>query len=966
MPTNSYKLISAGVKTKEIDNSGIPAPIEEIGPVIIGRAQRGPSMRPVKVNSYSDFVEYFGEPSQNSDFSDVWRDNIVVGPSYGSLAAQASLLNKNALTFIRLLGTQHPEASTAGYAGWNYGSISATETGGAYGLFLFPSASGNGAATYPNQVVATGTLAAIFYCTGSVSLSGSLYEEPTPGVATTGTAGLILSDANKNLCIMIKDQSGNLVEKGTFNFDPTSDKFIRKVFNTNPVQVNSSLFSTPKTYFLGETFEDFINNSSEMAPARTAAKYVGLVLALKNNSTSDELSSRRIPSQHARTGWFVSQHLGTPNTFNYDNLQKLFKIHAFDSGEWAQGNIKISIRNVRASQNEIDRYGTFDVLVRRINDSDSNLIILEQFNGCNLNPNSQNYIAKLIGDKYTTYSTTELRNIEIGQYDNRSKFIRVEMDSGVDAGVITPECLPFGVYGPVKFKNASFSSASVGMSGSRFGTFETPNSQYLAAFLLGSSSIANSMLVGPETRAHNSVVNFGSGSFATIKTASIVFPYPRLRGSTASGTLRQPTDAFWGVYTDDSSNKFSYAVKDLVRCMPLGVDSFSPDSNEGTDYSWRFTLDDLVYNGSSNDIAYTSGSRVAGTSITAATSYNTILTASYNSFTTLLAGGFDGLDIKEIEPFNNTDMAGATAKTNYAYNTIQRAILMLSHPEDSEFSDAAIPGVSTPGLTRQLLEVCAERGSALAIIDLENDFIPRSENSSDFSSRLPNLNSAISSLKQRALNTTYGATYFPWVQGLDITTNNLIWVPPSVVMLGVFAYNDRVGYPHTAPAGFNRGGLSDGHGGIPVTNVSLKLLEKERDKLYEANINPIAKISDKIVVWGQKTLQIKQSALDRINVRRGILHIRRQFAKIAETLVFEQNVSETWKEFKNRAIPILDDIVAKLGLEEYKLIMDSTTNTPDLRDRNIIYAKVYLKPTKTAEFAFLDFFISNSGVAFAE
>lgn len=963
----SFKTISPGVQIRILDNSGVPANLEEIGPVVIGRAQRGPANRPVRVSSYSEFVDYFGESTQGTDLVDVWRDNVVVGPSYGALAAQASLANKNALTFIRLLGTQHPDAVAAGYAGWSAGSISNVGTGGAYGLFLFPSSSGNGAAAYPNQVVATGTLAAIWYLTsGTLALSGNFYEEPAGGPATTGTAGLILSDADKRFCVMIKNSSGVTTEKVTFDFTPSSDRFIRKVFNTNPTVTNSSLFATTKNYFLGETFEDFINNSEEMTAVRSATKLVGVVMALKNNDTSDELSSRKIPAQHARTGWFFAQDFGTPTQFEVDGAQKLFKIHAFDSGEWAQGHIKVSLRNIRVSQNEIDRYGTFDVLVRKIDDSDSNLVIYEQFNGCNLNPASNDYIAKKIGDKYTTYSTTELRNIEIGQFDNQSKYIRVEMDSSVDQGVVTPEALPFGVYGPVKFRNLSFSSASVGLVGSRFGQPTNPESAFTAAFLLASSSIAESMLVGPGTRKDNASVNFGSGSFATIKTASVIFPYPRLRGSSLSGTLRQSSDAFWGVYTDDVSSKFAASIKDVVRCLPLGVDSFIPSTAEGTDYAWKFSLDDLVYAGSSSDANYTSGSRQAGTSISAVTSYNTVLTGGWNAFTTLLAGGFDGFDIKEIEPLNNTDMAGATAKTSYAYNTIQRAIQLLQFKEDTDFNVAAVPGVNVPGLTRQLIEVCAERGDALAVIDLENDYVPSSENSSAFSSRLPNVSSAIASLKTRALNTNYAAAYFPWVQGRDPITNNIMWMPPSVVALGAYAYNDRVGAPHQAPAGFNRAALSEGHAGIPVINVSYKLLEKDRDRLYQANINPIAVLEKTVVIMGQKTLQIKASALDRINVQRGILDIRKKFSKIATKLVFEPNDSDTWRRFKNQAEPILDDIVAKLGLEDYLLVMDSRTNTPDLRDRNIIYGKVFLKPTKTAEFFQLEFNITNSGAAFAE
>lgn len=971
MGSSKYKLVSPGVQIKEIDNSQVPAELQDAGPVVIGRAQRGPAMRPVRVNSYSEFIEYFGNSSTNNVTNDVWRENVILGPSYGALAAEASLANKNSLTFIRLLGTEHAEAASAGKAGWKVGALDGTaREGGAFGLFIFPSGSypvGSsnelpGGVTF-DDLVSTGTLAAVWYLqTGSIALKGRLYA--TSDDTQTGTAGLFLSNDKKEFRVLIKNENGVNVEDITFNFTPSEDKFARKVFNTNPTLVNSNVYNTTKNYFLGETFEDFIINSDEMASLRAAPQWVGVILALKNQATGDDLASRQLPSQNSRTGWYFSQDVGNYSTFEVDNTQKLFRFHSLDSGEWNQANIKISIKNVRESQNEFDRYGSFDVIVRKINDSDNAPEILEYFNDCNLNPSSDSYIAKKIGDKYVVYSTTEERNLEYGEFDNRSKFIRVEMNESVALGATTQELLPFGVYGPVKFKNFAFSSGSIGLVGSRFGKFTNVESQFTAAFAMGSGSLPDNMWHNYAQYSTGSV-NFG-GAASSIKTASVVIPYPRLRMSTLTGALITPTNAYFGVFTDDSNDKFSYAVRDLVKILPAGVDSFGPQESEGTDYAWKFTLDDLKFvAGSTTDVEWSSGSRQLGTSLTAAGSYTSPLTGNFNSFTTLLAGGFDGFDVKEIEPIRNSGLLNKNSKTSYAYNTVNRAIEILRHPEDVEFETAVVPGVTNVGLTKKLIDVCSERGDALAIIDLEDDFEARSESTNTLAQRRANVKNAISSLKTRGLNTNYACAYFPWVQVRDSETGVLIYVPPSVVALGAFAYNDKVAGPHIAPAGFNRGSMTLGHSGLVVQNVSYKLLSKERDDLYKVNINPIAVLQNEVVIMGQKTLQVTASALDRINVRRGLLQLKRQFSKIASRLIFEPNINATWDRFVGQARPILDDLKARLGLDDYKLVLDATTTTADLRDRNIIYGKVFLKPVKAAEYFLLDFNITSSGASFA-
>ena len=168
-----------------------------------------------------------------------------------------------------------------------------------------------------------------------------------------------------------------------------------------------------------------------------------------------------------------------------------------------------------------------------------------------------------------------------------------------------------------------------------------------------------------------------------------------------------------------------------------------------------------------------------------------------------------------------------------------------------------------------------------------------------------------------------------------------------------------------APAGFTRGGLTGGAGGLPVSQVRMRLNSKQRDKLYEANINPIAQFpSEGIVVFGQKTLQVTPSALDRINVRRLMIFLKKEISRMASTVLFDQNVQVTWSRFLSEAEPFLGSVKTRFGLSEYKIVLDETTTTPELVDRNIVYAKVFLKPARSIEFIAIDFVITNTGASF--
>jgi phage tail sheath protein FI len=270
-----------------------------------------------------------------------------------------------------------------------------------------------------------------------------------------------------------------------------------------------------------------------------------------------------------------------------------------------------------------------------------------------------------------------------------------------------------------------------------------------------------------------------------------------------------------------------------------------------------------------------------------------VLNAKINRFTSPLFGGSDGVDITERNPFGNHKLTGSpTETTNYVFYTLRRAIRTIADPEVVSMNAASVPGILNSEITKYLIDTCETRADALAVIDVADGFDPREESSSDAASRKGVLNTVLSSHKARNLNSSYGAAYYPWVKVRDDQTGTIVTMPPSVVALGVLANTERAADVWFAPAGFNRGGLSQGAGGLTVVGVEQKLTSRNRDDLYDVNINPIASFpAEGIVVFGQKTLQATPSALDRINVRRLMIFVKRGISRIASATLFQPNVT---------------------------------------------------------------------------
>jgi len=317
--------------------------------------------------------------------------------------------------------------------------------------------------------------------------------------------------------------------------------------------------------------------------------------------------------------------------------------------------------------------------------------------------------------------------------------------------------------------------------------------------------------------------------------------------------------------------------------------------------------------------------------------------------------GFDGYNPatpyftgNEIATTNTQgfDCATSTSSGSIAY---KRAINAVSNPDEFDINLLVTPGIihrlhST--VTNHAINKVESRADALYVMD-----------SAAYDDSVQTVTNTV-----QDMDTNYVATYYPWVQVPDSTRNNKpVWVPTSVVLPGVIAFNDKVAHEWFAPAGLNRGGLTN------VLQAKTRLTHAERDELYEGRVNPIASFPGQgAVVFGQKTLQSKPSALDRVNVRRLLIALRKFIASTSRYLVFEQNTMATRNRFLNVVNPYLEQVQQNSGLSAFRVVMDDTNNTPDVIDRNQLVGQIFIQPTRTAEFIVLDFVVQPTGATFPE
>ena len=295
---------------------------------------------------------------------------------------------------------------------------------------------------------------------------------------------------------------------------------------------------------------------------------------------------------------------------------------------------------------------------------------------------------------------------------------------------------------------------------------------------------------------------------------------------------------------------------------------------------------------------------------------------------------------KYYNNINSVDTQGLVAD-NYT-----DAINLLANKDDYRYNIITTPGLiydNTPTPLNSLVSNIENRGDAIIVMDLVN-----------YNSTVVGATTTAASV-----DSSYVASYWPWVQITDPDSGQLVWVPASTMMPGVYANNDRTSEAWFAPAGINRGGLGN------VRQAERKLTQANRDTLYTGKVNPIATFPGRgVVVFGQKTLQTQASALDRVNVRRLLIELKGYISQISDNLVFEQNTAATRNQFLSQVNPYLESVQQRQGLYAFKVVMDDSNNTADVIDRNQLVGAIYIQPTKTAEFIYLDFNILPTGATF--
>ena len=327
---------------------------------------------------------------------------------------------------------------------------------------------------------------------------------------------------------------------------------------------------------------------------------------------------------------------------------------------------------------------------------------------------------------------------------------------------------------------------------------------------------------------------------------------------------------------------------------------------------------------------------------------------SQRKFALPFQGGFDGMNPAIVKntgaSITSTNTMGFDCSTATTMGTkvFKKAINAVSNPDEFDINLLVTPGI-VHGLhskvTARAMNMVEERGDAFYVMD-----------ASIYGESIATMTSRVTTL-----DTNYAATYYPWVKIVDSGTSLPVWVPPSVVLPGVIAYTDQVSHEWFAPAGLNRGGLTS------VVEAQTRLTHAERDDLYEERVNPIASFPGQgVCVWGQKTLQAKPSALDRVNVRRLLIRLKKFIASSSRYLLFEQNTAGTRNRFLNIVNPFLDSVQANSGLSAFRVVMDESNNTPDVIDRNRLVGQIYIQPTRTAEFIVLDFVVLPTGATFPE
>ena len=1034
MPVQTFR--SPNFFDREIDLSAT-APVGPTGvPAgIIGTSNKGPAFIPVTVGDFNQFIAKFGNLDPNR---------------YGPYAVNTFLANRNALTFLRVLGAGANASGTdinraadtgrvlnagfhldgaavSGDAGSRYNNVvqflvaqHALRPEEPYGQADFT----DNDSFVPGSTVVNLVRGVIIPASGSRVMIASM-DADLASANITALHDMGQADVNGNFKLIVSSSLGSAFYSDdgnpgchivTASLDPSATNYFVKVLNTDPKN-----FVSMQHLVYGDFAVD-----DEIATVGTIGGTIGQVVGLlegANVSSAVTVSNDTYTAApyHDKTvfrstfGAFDTRYQ-TPTTPSFISQPfgktefDLFTVEALDDGAYANNLYKVSIANLQASTDASNKYGTFSVQVRDWNDTDINPNILEQFNNCTLDPNASNYVANVIGDRKLFYNfdaedPNERRIIAAGKYPNNSSYVRIVMADAVDRGQVPATCLPFG------FRGASVLKTNDNLADT------TPSTPRLAGYLTGSAATSLIKAIVPPIPFRSKVTKGTrpqTGWFGKPGTTEVTI------NTMYWGTKFERNDIPLNPNVETSPNNF---LNSLTKFQGLALlDTVVTGSGADTFNDNKFTLSKVAFpNGSLTDLTssvettmlgaayvrnavvdssqYTiNDSAFGGNRITFATLLGKGTPAQFNrfadftKFTTFMQGGFDGTNFLDIDAERMNDKStsfeenpltleaggaytayvpagfstnqNGTGQQNSTVSSYIAAINIMTDPLEINHNILAIPGIREPFITDYAANAVKAYGLAYDIMDVERfdengyRLFDATVNANGTPAR-PDVNQTAAGVDTRGIDNNYVGVYFPDVIITDATNNKRVKVPASIAALGALGFNDRVGYPWFAPAGFNRASLDF------VNNVEVRLTAGDRDTLYDARINPIATFPRQgFAIFGQKTMQIRKSALDRVNVRRLILEVKRIIMGIAQGLEFEQNTPAVWNKFVSQSSLQLGLIQAQQGIEAFQVIMNETNNSDQDMQLNKLNGRVIVVPTRVIEFVAIDFVITNSGISF--
>ena len=757
------------------------------------------------------------------------------------------------------------------------------------------------------------------------------------------------------------------------SFDPTSPSYISKVLNTDPTKIEECghyLYShwdiDPS---VAKPSNDGLSRSSELFTHGDNADYVNMIGFLMPGAGATDYDNFESRFQTAKTPWIVSQffskagdNLPRPASESAGEAYKLFRLHSLDDGEVSNSQYRLLVENVRYSG--LNKFGAFDMSLERYDSDPISGQPVLSWKNLSLDASDRNFIGRVIGDKHIYFDfdrdEDKQRLVENGQYAQKNKLVRVELSEELLRGEVPVEAIPAGFQGHAH-------------------VFTSQDDNFV-------EPAANNLAVADRvfTNADDSDVT------QTLSKAQVLpLDFVKSINRKVAGELESDDDLAWGVKLSSRKNSFDSSKELVEQEFNRSIYSWtkfypkhgsSPvlrdEDNVGDYQNSMFSLEKIIipsksivddaivswdgaeYQRDAASVTPASGARYVNLAKDAAGG-----NARYLKFRCLFQGGFDGVNIfdKNKAEFTGTaslregaDETGSSKFTGPTISAYKKAIDVLSDKSATEFQLLAIPGQRASEVTDYAITACEERFDAMFIMDIAMKDMLGTPIEDDLVE--PGVRNTIKDFENRNLNTSFAAAYFPDVLMARPSDRAPIVVPPSVGMLGVMSRNDSIADPWFAPAGLSRGRLSAIDSNV---NMNRDLL----DELYDADINPIyvpAGRAGEVYAFGQKTLLQDQSALDRINVRRLLIDLRRKVRKVGEKLLFEPNRESTLVRFSSLVEPIMANVQQRRGVTRYKVQIDTTTTTQNDIENNTIRGKIYLQPTKSVEFISLDFVVANT------